>query len=248
MLLENKVAVVTGATRGIGREIALSLAEEGADLVINGRNEKLLKEVKSSINERGRECIYIAGDISEQKTSQLIISRAISKFSKIDILVNNAGIIIRDNAEDMDLADWNKVLAVNLNGTLYTILTVLPHMKKNKAGKIINIASSAAKKPHTNASPSYGASKAGVVYLTRHFAAETAKYGIYVNAVCPGPIETDMSKDWSKEYKKRVINKVPLNKLGSPKDVAQGVLFLASNMSDFITGESLNINGGSFMD
>lgn len=248
LLLANKTAVVTGATRGIGKKIALTLAEEGSDLVINGTKEYLLKEVKRDIENFGRECIVVSGDISDRKTSKLIVEEAISNFSKIDILVNNAGIIKRDSTEEMDLSDWDKVMNINLNGTLYMILEVLPYMKDQKLGKIINIASSAAKKPHPNASPSYGASKSAVVYLTRHFAAEMAKYGIYVNALCPGPIETDMSKDWDLEYRKKVIQKIPLGKLGKARDVAQGALFLASSMSNFITGEAININGGSFMD
>jgi len=248
MIIRDKVAIITGATRGIGREVALIFARHGASLVLSGQNKKLLIELKKELTKGGSKCSIVSGDISSPITSKKLVEKAIDQYNRIDILVNNAGIITRTPSEKMSLDEWDKVIEVNLKGTLFTCLEVIPFMKAQKYGKIINVSSSAAKCPHPNASASYGVSKAGVLYLTRHFALEFASYGIYVNAVCPGPIETDMTKQWDPIYRKKVMSKIPLGRLGKPIEVANVVLFLASGMSDFITGEAININGGTFMD
>ncbi len=247
MLLQGKIAIVTGATRGIGREIALTLAKNGASLIITGNQEKLLRELAQEIEKLNQKCLVQTGDISDPSTSKKFVSNAIDSFGKIDILVNNAGINTRIPTLELQPEEWQKVINTNLNGTFYCCSAVLPYMIKQQSGKIINVSSTTAKTPHRNASPSYGASKAGINYLTQHLALEMAKYNICVNAVCPGPIETDMSKQWSDEYRKQVLSKIPLGRIGESKDVADAVLFLASNMSDFITGESININGGTYM-
>jgi 3-oxoacyl-[acyl-carrier protein] reductase len=245
MLLENRTAIVTGATRGIGRAIALTLAREGASLVINAiggeKLEVLAKETGPS------RCVTCAGDISDPSVAERLARTALERFGKIDVLVNNAGINRRSTTLDMSIDDWRRVMDVNLNGTLHACRAVLPHMIGRRYGKIVNVSSSAAKTPHKSAAPSYGASKAGINYLTQHLAFEMAKHGIYVNAVCPGPVETDMSKQWTAEYRERVSSGIPLRKLGEPQNVADAVLFLASGMSDFITGESINVNGGAYM-
>ncbi|MDU2064946.1 MAG: SDR family NAD(P)-dependent oxidoreductase [Sporomusaceae bacterium] len=247
MFLQGKAAIVTGATRGIGRAIALTLAREGASLVINGNQTAMLQELAQEIEAKGQKCIVAVGDVSDYAVAERIASMAQTQFGRIDILVNNAGINRRVPTLEMDLAEWQQVMDVNLNGTLYCCRTVLPVMIAQQSGKIINISSTTAKTPHRNASPSYGASKAGVNYLTQHLALEMAKHNIYVNGVCPGPIETDMSQQWTEEYRSQVLARIPLGKLGTPQNVADTVLFLASSMSDFITGETININGGTFM-
>jgi len=247
MLLQNQVAIVTGATRGIGKAIALTLAKQGASLVINGSHEDLLNELALEIEKNGQRCLVQVGDVSEPATAAKIVKTTIETFGFINILVNNAGINKRTPTLEMELADWQRVMDVNLNGTLYFCRAVLPLMIEQKYGKIVNVSSSTAKTPHRNASPSYGASKAGVNYLTQHLALEMAKHNIYVNAVCPGPIETDMSTQWTAEYRQQVLSRIPLGKLGIPQNVADTVLFLASRMSDFITGETININGGTYM-
>lgn len=247
MLLQNQVAIVTGATRGIGKAIALTLAKQGASLVINGSLEDLLNELALEIEKNGQRCLVQVGDVSEPATAAKIVKTTIETFGFINILVNNAGINKRTPTLEMELADWQRVMDVNLNGTLYFCRAVLPLMIEQKYGKIVNVSSSTAKTPHRNASPSYGASKAGVNYLTQHLALEMAKHNIYVNAVCPGPIETDMSTQWTAEYRQQVLSRIPLGKLGIPQNVADTVLFLASRMSDFITGETININGGTYM-
>jgi len=247
MLLQNQIAIVTGATRGIGKSIALTLAKQGACLVINGNREDLLNELALEVENLGKKCLVQVGDISDPTIATKIVKKTIDAFGRIDILVNNAGINKRIPTLEMTLDDWQRVMDVNLNGTLHCCRGVLPLMIEQKYGKIVNVSSSTAKTPHRNASPSYGASKAGVNYLTQHLALEMAKHNIYVNAVCPGPIETDMSTQWTEEYRQQVLSRIPLGKLGMPQNVADAVLFLASSMSDFITGETININGGTYM-
>ena len=154
---------------------------------------------------------------------------------------------MRSPSLEMKIDDWKRVLDVNLNGTLYCCLAVLPQMIQQQYGKIVNVSSTTAKTPHRNAAPSYGASKAAVNYLTQHLALEMAPQGIYVNAVCPGPVETDMTAEWPPSYRAQVLSRVPLGKLGSTNNVADVVLFLASPMSNFVTGETININGGTYM-
>ncbi len=247
-LLTDKVALITGATRGIGLAIAQLFAKHGAILLINGTNERLIKENVKLLQQDGVECIAVIGDISQEQTSKTLVSQALSHFGRIDCLVNNSGIIYRRRFADFCKEEWDNTLSVNLEGLVYTCRNVIEIMAKQGSGKIVNILSSASKKPHLNASVEYGASKAGGLYLTRHLALEYARHNIYVNAVCPGPIETDLVKTWDESYRKSVLQKVPLGRLGKPEEVANVALFLASGQSDFITGEAININGGSFMD
>ena len=247
MLLQQQTAIITGASRGIGKAIALTLASQGADLVVNGNSEDLLRELADEVNQKGRKCLIETGDIADPAVAESLAAKALDNFGRIDILVNNAGINMRVPTLEMSAEDWKRVIDVNLNGTLYCCQAVLPAMIKQKYGKIVNVSSSTAKTPHRNASPSYGASKAAVNYLTQHLALEMASHNIYVNAVCPGPVETDMSKQWNGEYRNQVVARIPLGKLGVPQNVADAVLFLASGMSDFITGETMNINGGTYM-
>jgi 3-oxoacyl-[acyl-carrier protein] reductase len=246
-LLEGKIVIVTGASRGIGRAIALTMARHGASLVINGNSEALLDGLAAEIGALGRECAVRPGDVAEPETAAGLAQTAISRFGRIDVLVNNAGINMRSSSLEMTLEDWQRVMDVNLHGTLHCCRAVLPHMIEQRSGRIVNVSSTVAKTPHANAAPSYGASKAGVDYLTRHLALEMAKYGICVNAVCPGPIETDMATQWSAEYRQQVLARIPLGRLGTPENVADVVLFLASKMADFMTGETINVNGGTYM-
>lgn len=247
LLLRGTAAIVTGASRGIGKAVALTLAEHGASLVINGTNAELLNDLALQIEELGQKCVIHIGDAARPETAAQAAEAAMEQFGRIDILVNNAGINMRSSTLEMKIEDWQTVLDVNLNGTLFFCKAVLPYMMEQKSGKIVNMSSTTAKSAHRNAAPSYGASKAGVNYLTRHLALEMAANNIYVNAVCPGPIETDMSRQWSDEYRREVTARIPLQKLGTTKHVADAVLFLASSMSDFITGETINVNGGTYM-
>lgn len=243
-LLEGKSAIITGSSRGIGLAVAKAFAENGAGLVVHGTSGKSLIAVKNVISEN---CEYISGDIGEPETSRRLAESCIKAFGKIDILVNNAGINTRTKFLELDYGEWEKVLHVNLTGAFYACKIVLPHMLERKTGCIINMSSSAGKTAHPNASVCYGVSKAGIDALTRKLAYDFAPFGIRVNSICPGPIETDMSSQWNEDYRKNVLAGIPLRRLGKPEDVANLAVFLASDMSGFITGESININGGKYM-
>lgn len=247
MLLKGQVAIVTGASRGMGKAIALTLAGNGANVIVNGNNLELLNGLAEEISALGQRCIVVQGNVADPHTAEELAESAISEFGRIDVLVNNAGINMRSSTLDMKIDEWKKVMDVNLNGTLYCCQAVLPHMIEQKSGKIVNVSSSTSKTPHRISAPSYGASKAGVNYLTQHLAFEMAKHGIHVNAICPGPIETDMSKQWSPEYRQQLLSRIPLGRVGTTQNIADAVLFLASRMSDFITGETINMNGGTYM-
>lgn len=248
-LLKDKTALVTGATRGIGKAIAILLASQGARVAINGRDCTLLGQLRKEIEVKYNNiCYTVCGDITKKNFPEKMVNKVVTRFGKLDILINNAGIIRRESFEKMDLLQWDEVLRVNLTATMLCCHAALPYMKKEGYGKIVNISSNAAKRPYLGASLSYGVSKIGVLNLTRNLALEYSKYGIFVNAVCPGQIETDMCGDWSLEYREKEISKIPLGRIGSPQDVAEIVLFLCSDLSNFIVGESLSINGGSYMD
>ena len=247
MLLEHKVGIVTGSSKGIGRCIAEELARQGADLIINGTNEALLEDVRQTIVEIGRKCQIVRGDISDYETSLALRQCAEEEFGRVEILVNNAGINDRTSTMELTNEAWQRVLDINLNGVFYTSKALIPLMIQQNSGNIINITSANGVTPHPNASPAYGASKAAVTYLTRHFANEFAKNNIRVNAVQCGPIESDMTGQWTPEYREISLKKIPLHRLGKAKDVANAVVFLASEKSDFVTGTSLNLSGGKLM-
>ncbi|MFZ7092638.1 SDR family NAD(P)-dependent oxidoreductase [Primorskyibacter sp. 2E233] len=246
-MLKGKTAIITGASRGIGRACALRLAGAGASVVLHGTNAQKLADLKAEIIAAGGRAEVFVGDVADPNTGPAAVAFTLDKFGSVDVLVNNAGINTRAPTLEMSLEDWNRVIDVNLNGTLHFCRAVLPEMIRQKGGKIVNVSSTTAKTPHKNAAPAYGASKAAVNYLTMHLAYEMAPHGIRVNAVCPGPVETDMSAQWSTDYREKVTAGVPLGRLGAAQDIAEIVLFLASEQSAFITGESINANGGTYM-
>ena len=227
---------------GIGRAIAKAFALHGAGLVIHGTNEASLGPLAEELG-----CEFVAGDIGEFSTSQKLAEKSLSRFGRIDILVNNAGINTRTPFLELTPEEWDRVLRVNLTGTFYACKCVIPHMAAQKSGVIVNMSSRAAKTPHASASACYGAGKAGIEALTRQLAYDFGPDGIRVNAICPGPVETDMSLQWTPEYREKVLRNIPVRKLGKPEDIADLAVFLASDMSGFITGESININGGTYM-
>ena len=241
-LLEGKSAIITGSSRGIGRAIAKAFAEHGAGLVIHGTNSESLKPLADELG-----CYYAAGDIGDFETSRKLADECMNRFGRIDILVNNAGINTRTKFLDLTLEEWDKVLRTNLTGTFYACKCVIPHMLVQKSGVILNMSSRAGKTAHKNASVPYGASKAGIDALTRKLADDFGAEGIRVNSICPGPIETDMSLQWTPDYRQKVFANIPLGRLGRAEEVANLAVFLASDLAGFITGESININGGTYM-
>lgn len=246
-LLEGKSAIITGSSRGIGKAIAMAFALHGAGLVIHGTNEESLASLRDELSVH-TSCEYIAGDIGEFSTSERLADMCMNTFGKIDILVNNAGINTRTKFLDLSVQEWNEVIRVNLTGTFYACKSIVPFMLKNQnGGVIINMSSRAGKTAHGNASLCYGASKGGIDSLTRNLANELAPSGIRVNSISPGPVETDMSLQWTPEYREKVLSGIPLRRLGKADDIANLAVFLASDMAGFITGESININGGNYM-
>ena len=247
-LLQDKVAIVTGGSRGLGRAIANKFATHGASLMLVATNEERLNLSAGEIRIGGGKVEVIAGDIANPDFSERIVGTTLNKFSKIDILVNCAGVITRTPVEELTLEEWHRVINVNLHGTFYLCRAVLPFMRRQQSGKIINMTSQMAKLPHPSAAPSYEVSKAGQVALTRHLAYHYAKYNINVNAIAPGSINTDMPKSMDIVAREKLRNAIPLRRLGEPEEVADCALFLASSMSNYITGEIIDINGGTLMD
>ena len=253
MLLKNKVAIVTGGAKGMGRGIALKFAEEGCDVVVNALHLDGAEKVAEEIKALGRKSLAIKADISKSAEVNDMVARTIKKFKNIDILVNNAGGVSGVKGGDSSTAteeDWDKVLSVNLKGAFLCCMAVIPHMKKQKYGKIINLSSMGAVHPSVSVLH-YHAAKAGVLGLTTNLAFELAPFNIYVNAIVPGPIETPFwdalqppGPERDAFFKAMCKKEVPLGRMGQPEDIAGPALFLASSMSDYVTGQVIYAAGG----
>lgn len=248
MKLEQKVALVTGAAKGIGRAIVLALAREGASVVVADIDLASAQQVAQEINSMGQQARAVRVDIAQPEEVARAVTEALSAFGRIDILVNNAGIIRRGNFLDHSREDWELVLRVNLGGMFHCAKEVVPHMIKQGGGKIISISSVAGKVGDITSAPSYGTSKGAMNTLTKSLARELAPYGINVNAIAPHAIETEMSAEWPAERRRQIVEAIPLKRLGKPEEVAEAVVFFASDGANFITGEILDVNGGYFMD
>jgi len=246
--LDGKVAIVTGAGRGIGRAIALALTREGADVIVNDVDPPSAEATANEARTMGRRALSIVADVSKKEEVIKMVETAIKAFGKIDILVNNAGIFSSIPLEDMPEENWDKTLKINLKSVFLCSQAAMKFMKLQKSGKIVNIASLAGKVGGIVAGADYAASKAGVLCLTKSLAKQLAPYGINVNAVAPAWIETDMMKDWPNETKEAVLKQIPLGRFGKPEEVAEAVAFLVSEGAGFITGATIDINGGILMD
>ncbi|MCH3965568.1 MAG: 3-oxoacyl-[acyl-carrier-protein] reductase [Clostridium sp.] len=245
--IEGKVAVVTGASRGIGRSIALKLAEEGADIVVNYRKDSSpLAELVEQIEKFGRRAVVVQGDVSLFDDARKIIQAAVENFQTVDILVNNAGITKDGLILRMKESDFDKVIEVNLKGTFNCIRHVSPIMVKKRSGKIINISSVVGITGNAGQA-NYSAAKAGIIGLTKSAARELAVRGINVNAIAPGFIKTSMTEVLSDKVKEGILSGIPLRRIGTAEDVAEAAAFLASAGSDYITGQVINIDGGMVM-
>ncbi|MDZ5253313.1 3-oxoacyl-[acyl-carrier-protein] reductase [Clostridium sp. LIBA-8841] len=246
-MLKDKVAVVTGGTRGIGRAIALKLADNGANIVINYRNsDKEAEELKAILEEKGVKVLTVKCDISNFEDSKKLIDKCKEEFGKIDILINNAGITKDTLIMRMKEEDFDSVIDVNLKGTFNCAKHASAIMLKQKFGKIINMTSVVGITGNAGQS-NYAASKAGVIGLTKSLARELGSRGITVNAVAPGFINTDMTSVLSDKVKEEAIKNIPLKKLGNPEDIANLVGFLASDAANYITGQVINVDGGMVM-
>ena len=243
----NKVALITGGTRGIGKEIALTLAKEGYDIAVNYRteNEDLI-DTKNKIEANNVKCLPVQGDISNFEDTERMVKEVIQEFGKIDVLVNNAGITKDMLLMRMKKEDFDSVINVNLGGTFNMSKNVIPYMMKARTGRIINLSSVvgiAGNAGQTN----YSASKAGVIGFTKSLAKEVASRNILVNAVAPGFIETSMTDVLKDEVKEEISKTIPLKRMGNVKDVANVVKFLASDDSSYITGQVICVDGGMLM-
>tara|TARA_B100000749_G_scaffold113733_1_gene86953 strand:- start:3495 stop:4253 length:759 start_codon:yes stop_codon:yes gene_type:complete len=244
--LTDKVAIVTGASRGIGEAIAKQLSSCGAKIILIARNSDQLVAVKETIISNGGIAESIAGDVSNLNSISEIVTNTIDKWGRIDILVNNAG-IARDNIiMRMKEDDWDSVMNINLKGCFNGIKSVARPMIKNKAGRIINITSVIGQIGNAGQS-NYAASKAGIMGLTKSMAKELGSRNITVNAVAPGYITTDMTNELNDEVKDQLESSIPLGRLGTPDDVANLVCFLASDEAGYITGQTFNVDGGMVM-
>jgi len=248
MKLKDRVAMITGGARGIGRAIGLTFMREGAKVVLVDIDKDRLEASKREMEGKGGMVRAIPCDITHSSEVKGTVNQIHKTLGRIDILVNNAGIIRRGTIETVTEEDWDRVVEVNLKGTFNCCKAVVEIMRGQGYGKIINISSIAGKMGDITSAPGYGPSKAGIDALTKTLARQLACYGINVNAVSPHAIETEMSAQWSEERRKEIIASIPLGRLGKPEDVAEAVLFLASDGASFITGEILDVNGGAWMD
>lgn len=247
MLLKDKVAVVTGSSRGIGAATAIKLAEEGADVVINyNSDEESAKETADKIRELGRKALVIQGNVAEMDDAKNLIKSTIKEFDKIDILVNNAGITKDGLLLRMKEKDFGDVIDVNLKGTFNCTKQAIRYMMKQRSGKIVNLSSVVGLMGNAGQA-NYSASKAGVVGFTKSVAREVSKRGINVNAVAPGYINTDMTEELPAKVKEDMLENIPLDRFGEVEDVANVIMFLVSPLANYVNGQTINIDGGMLM-
>jgi 3-oxoacyl-[acyl-carrier protein] reductase len=241
MNLANRVAIVTGGGRGIGRAIALRLAEAGADVVVNDVEpvEAVIKEIKAM----GRQALPVLADVSSAAEVEKMVAEAIAAYGRIDILVNNAGIARDQLLLRMTEEEWDSVLAVDLKSVFLCTRAVLKYMVKERRGRIISISSITGVVGNPGQA-NYAAAKAGIIGFTRTVAKEVASRGITVNAIAPGFIDTEMTKHLKAEWREELKKRIPLGRFGSPGDVAEAVAFLASDAAGYITGQVLGVDGG----
>ncbi|MDE0040456.1 MAG: SDR family NAD(P)-dependent oxidoreductase [Candidatus Poribacteria bacterium] len=245
--LSNQVAIVTGAGQGMGAATAKCLAHEGAAVIVSDITEGKAADIAEDINNSGGSAISVKTDVTKEDEVTSMVERAIDNYGSVSILVNNAGILYPTRIDHVTKAEWDQVLDVNLNGTFLCSKAVLHTMKENGYGRIVNMSSSAGRSVSTLGGIHYTAAKAGVLGLTRAMAKEVAPFGITVNAVCPGLIDTEMVRiECTPERIKGYEESFPISRLGMPEEVAQLILFLVTD-SKYITGASIDINGGDLM-
>jgi 3-oxoacyl-[acyl-carrier protein] reductase len=247
MKLDGKSAIVTGASRGIGREIALELARQGANVAVNySGSEAKANETVEEIKALGRDAFAVKADVSDSEAVTAMMKETLEKFGSIDILVNNAG-ITRDNLlMRMKEEEWDEVISINLKGVFLCTKAATRQMMKQRSGRIINVSSIVGVSGNPGQA-NYVAAKAGVIGLTKTSAKELASRGITVNAIAPGFISTDMTDKLNEEVKEQMLSGIPLGRLGEPSDIAKVALFLASEDSRYMTGQTLHVDGGMVM-
>jgi len=244
--MSNRIALITGASRGIGKACAMALSDAGARVVLAARNVEKLEEVAAEIRAKGREAFVVSLDMSSSDSIKEAFSKTAKEFGPVHILVNNAAITRDTLALRMKKEDWDAVIDTNLSGSFFAIQQVMQGMLKERWGRIINISSVVGESGNAGQA-NYCASKAGLIGLTKSLAQELASRNITVNAVAPGFIDTDMTSVLSQELKDKLLTTIPLKRLGKPEDIAAAVRFLASDEASYITGAVLDVNGGMYM-
>ena len=242
-LLNNRIALITGAGRGIGKSIAALFSKNGSKVVIVDKNPEYLNETKQEILDSGGLVDGINADLTDPIVIKDVVQHVKSNYGKLDVLVNNAGIYSTKRLENINSEDWDQVMDINLKTPYFLCQHAIPLLRKSKNGAIINISSLAGQIGGVYASPPYAISKSGLICLTKSLAKYLAKENIRVNAIAPGVIETDMSDNYTEEY----INSIPFKRKGKPIEVAYVALFLASYLSSYMTGITLSVNGGTYM-
>jgi 3-oxoacyl-[acyl-carrier protein] reductase len=247
MELLNRKAIITGACGGFGRELSLTFAKEGADIALVDIKKEELNNLAAKIAALGRKALPIFADISKEKDVNKLVAKTIGAFGRIDILINNAGLARSANIQDITLQEWNRLINVNLTGTFLCCRAVISYMIKQNYGKIVNLASISGQTGRM-VGVDYSASKSGIVGITRTLALQVAANGINVNAVAPGPVITPLfEKNFAPEVVEKLKASIPYKRQGTPQDIANLILFLASDKAEWITGEAVAINGGAFM-
>jgi 3-oxoacyl-[acyl-carrier protein] reductase len=245
--LTDKIALVTGGARGIGGEIAIAFARAGADVVVADLlDESAAAPVLSAIEQAGRRSLLVRTDVSDAQQVQDLVAAAHAKFGRVDILVNNAGVVSQVKFDELEVAEWDRVLSINLRGVFLGCRYVLPEMLERGKGKIINVASQLGQIGGLEM-VHYSASKAGVIGLTKALAREVSARGVHVNAIAPGPILTDMMAEETDEWAAKKLAELPMERFGQPQEVAPTAVFLASDDSSYFVGQTLCPNGGDVM-
>lgn len=247
MRFADRVSMVTGAARGIGYEIAALLAREGSTVVMADVSPGSLEASVAGLRSEGLRAEAAVADVADVPGLNLLVADIIARHGRIDVLVNNAGICPTTPVDDIGEAEWNLVLDVNLTGPFFLSQAVIPAMKRQHYGRIINIASIAGEMGALVAGCHYSVSKGGLLTLTKVLARQLGQWGITVNSVAPGTIDSVMTADWSAEQRHMLTDRIPLGRLGDPVDIARAVAFLASDESSFITGATIDVNGGALM-
>ncbi|MCC8025102.1 MAG: SDR family oxidoreductase [Clostridium sp.] len=245
--LAGRVAVVTGAAQGIGYHSAKMLCDNGMKVALVDLNEEKVKASAAKAASEGGEAIGIGCDVSDENDIEAMIEKVAETFGTVDVVVNSAGILSSTKIPDIKREDWDKMLAVNLSGTFFTIQKAWPYLIKSSCGRVINISSTAGRMGGVENSMSYTASKGGVCAITKGIARKMAPYGVTVNAVCPGPTATDIVKTYTEEELKNLNSKNMLGRLGKPEEIAAAVCFLASEEAGYITASMIDVNGGFYI-
>jgi 3-oxoacyl-[acyl-carrier protein] reductase len=245
---ENKVAIVTGAGQGMGKQVSLDLAAEGAMVVVIDIIPELIEEVCKVIEQNGGKCMSVICDVTSREQVDGMIQKTMDIFGRVDILINNAGLLIPGTIEETSDELIDKTLDINVKGVLYAIHAITPIMKKQRYGRIVNVSSITGKRGDNSTIFVYGASKGAVISLTRSVARQLGPFGITVNAIAPHAVMTSLMSYWDEEKKRKAAEQIPVKRLGTVQDMSYLMMFLASDESSYITGETININGGYYMD